>query len=131
MFDANDGTHPNPSGQAVVAQIMVDWFLNDSASSPWFYTPASGVPDAVDVTRPFVSPLPARSRTTITWNAEVPPAEVSIFDLAGRRVRHLVGITDRWDLRDDAGRAVPDGIYWARPAGTGPERTARIVVRRD
>jgi hypothetical protein len=131
MFDAADGTHPNPQGQAVVAQIMTDWFLNDSASSPWFYTPVSGVPAAVNITKPFSSPLPARARTTLTWNEETPPADVSIFDAAGRRVRHLVGTTDRWDLTDDAGRPVPNGIYWARPLGAGPERTARVVVQRD
>ncbi|HEX7879493.1 MAG TPA: hypothetical protein VF720_08790 [Candidatus Eisenbacteria bacterium] len=131
MFDSADGTHPNPAGQAVVAQIMTDWFLGDTASSPWFYTAVSGVPAPVDITRPFSSPLPARARTTLTWNEATPPSEVSIFDVTGRRVRQLVGATDRWDLSDDAGCPVPDGIYWARPSGAGPERTARIVVQRN
>ena len=50
------------------------------------------------------------------------PAEVEIFDLAGRRVRRLVEQRDLstgsyaigWDGRDDAGALVPPGVYYAR-----------------
>ena len=50
------------------------------------------------------------------------PAEVEVFDLAGRRVRRLVEQRDLstgsytivWDGRDDAGVLVPPGVYYAR-----------------
>jgi flagellar hook assembly protein FlgD len=50
------------------------------------------------------------------------PAEVTVFDLSGRLVRHLVerralstGVRSlSWDGRDDAGKMVAPGIYHVR-----------------
>jgi flagellar hook assembly protein FlgD len=46
---------------------------------------------------------------------------LSVFDVAGRRVRTLVDgwmragpHSSRWDGRDDGGRAVASGVYFAR-----------------
>ncbi|MBK8232895.1 MAG: S8 family serine peptidase [Candidatus Eisenbacteria bacterium] len=46
----------------------------------------------------------------------------SIFDPTGRRVRHLTGPADApilWDGRDDAGRPVTSGVYFARANHAG------------
>lgn len=47
---------------------------------------------------------------------------LAVYDIAGHRVRHLEGPRDRapgtyasvWDGRDDAGRALPSGLYVVR-----------------
>ena len=75
-------------------------------------------------------PNPFNPSTTIEYT--VPdgrgtiPVEISIYDLRGRRVRRLVDAerspgTHRvhWDGRDDAGAAVPSGIYLYRIVAGG------------
>lgn len=135
QFDAVDGTHPNPSAQSVVAQIMLDYFLIDTASAPWFYRAVSDVPDLPAAPFLRVAPNPAAASALISWDASRRVSEVSIFDLAGRRIRAIrtseSAGSARWDLRDEAGRAVPNGIYWARPDGIGPARSTRVVIQRD
>ncbi|MEO5617633.1 MAG: family 43 glycosylhydrolase [Candidatus Eisenbacteria bacterium] len=64
------------------------------------------------------------------------PARLEVFDLLGRRVRTLA---DRrlpagasvlvWDGRDDAGRRLGRGIYFARLNTPGAARTTRIMLR--
>jgi hypothetical protein len=65
------------------------------------------------------------------------PARLDVLDLAGRRVRRLsaslldAGSHDvRWDLRDDTGQPVPDGIYFVTFALDGTTGTRRIAVVR-
>ncbi len=65
------------------------------------------------------------------------PAEVSVYDVSGRRVRQLAsgaydaGLhTASWDGRDAAGRAVPSGIYFLRAAGAGGDTRIKLVVVR-
>jgi flagellar hook assembly protein FlgD len=60
---------------------------------------------------------------------------VQVFDVAGRRVRtvfagRLPALDHElaWDLRDDAGRRVPGGLYFARLAGADHAFTRRLVV---
>ncbi|HEX7879551.1 MAG TPA: carboxypeptidase regulatory-like domain-containing protein, partial [Candidatus Eisenbacteria bacterium] len=61
------------------------------------------------------------------------PLAVTIFDPAGRRVRVLhdgvapAAWSTRWDGRDDAGTAVPPGVYFVRAVGADVERSLRIV----
>ena len=33
---AKDGTHPSESGQAKVAQLLLDFFKTDPTARPWF-----------------------------------------------------------------------------------------------
>jgi predicted outer membrane repeat protein len=60
---------------------------------------------------------------------------LGIFDVAGRRVRDLVSATrpagsytDAWDGRDDAGRTVPAGVYFARLVAAGHTVRRNFVV---
>jgi hypothetical protein len=93
--------------------------------------------------RPVLSilPSPSRGAVTISFAAAGDGAgPVSLFDATGRRVRTLVGPAAgagpgvwRWDLRDDAGRAVPAGVYeavlTAGTAGTTIVRGRMLIVR--
>jgi hypothetical protein len=62
---------------------------------------------------------------------------VELFDATGRRVRemrrHSVsrgGALVRWDGRDDAGRPVASGLYFARVSWPGGASVARVTVSR-
>jgi len=77
-----------------------------------------------------VSPNPTRGATVIGF-AGAGEAPVDIHDVRGRRVRRLAtgpgdAGTRRWNLRDEAGRAVAPGLYWVR-RGT---LSQRLVVLR-
>jgi subtilisin family serine protease len=85
----------------------------------------------------WVSPNPAAGIAHIRYAlpATDASAELVIYDVAGRRVRTLASgfgsvaaagsLT--WDGRDDAGRRLATGVYFARLRGRSGERTARIV----
>jgi hypothetical protein len=84
------------------------------------------------------SPNPAREGATLAFalprGAHV---ELAIFDPAGRRVRALVSgaraageQAARWDLSDDAGRAVSAGLYFARLEVEGQRLVRRLAVTR-
>ncbi|MCA9754078.1 MAG: hypothetical protein KC591_17900 [Gemmatimonadetes bacterium] len=90
---------------------------------------------------PQVSPNPFRlaagSAVDIRFAGTVATGSVTIVDLTGRRVRSLRAIEEgdttvaRWDGRDEAGRVVAPGVYFARAASASPAgRSARIVILR-
>jgi hypothetical protein len=63
--------------------------------------------------------------------------EIIVYDIGGRRIRELVsgrvvhGRTElTWDRRDDSGRPVATGAYFARMTGAGPAQVARVPVIR-
>ncbi len=65
------------------------------------------------------------------------PAEVVIFDLRGRLVRHLFAGTlpagdhrFAWNGRDEAGQAVASGVYLARVRAAGEERAFKLALTR-
>ena len=65
------------------------------------------------------------------------PAEVSVFDVAGRRVRTLASgdFADgyhrtAWDGKDTAGTTVSSGIYFVRARSGGREGQLKVVVVR-
>src|SRR5262249_54335945 len=83
------------------------------------------------------SPNPARESVRLAVSSpSAGTLEVAIVDLAGRRVRALTrevaaGAAElAWDLRDESGRRVAPGLYFAC-VRSGAERAARplLVVR--
>ncbi len=91
--------------------------------------------------RPLVlatQPNPFRSSVEIRLRRELSAAtRVAVFDATGRRVRSLgttsaeSGVTSfRWDGRDESGRALPGGVYWARAEANGASAVARLVLVR-
>jgi hypothetical protein len=84
-------------------------------------------------------PNPFNPRTSISFTlpagAEGGSVNLSIFDAAGHRVRRL--LDDRlgagehsveWSGRDDAGRAVSAGVYYAHLTWAGESRTRPMVL---
>jgi hypothetical protein len=84
------------------------------------------------------APNPSVSGTTLLLNSAVPGEQsLLVSDIAGRVVRRLgSGRFDAgrravaWDGRDDAGRAVPPGVYLARYLTPAGMRQTRLVVLR-
>lgn len=90
---------------------------------------------------PWISaPWPSPVRDLARWSFALPRPglfQMDAFDLAGRHVRRIAdGWRDAgqgdaaWDLRDDAGRAVPSGIYAIRATVGGQASVDRVVVAR-
>ena len=63
--------------------------------------------------------------------------ELELLDVGGRHVRGLhagtataTGSTLAWDGRDDAGRPVPNGVYFLVTRVAGRESRLKLVVTR-
>ena len=74
--------------------------------------------------------------TTFSYSIPQPGVvHLVVYDSAGRRVRMLEdGFRDAglqqavWDGRDDAGRVVGSGVYFARLTALGEVRTGKMVL---
>lgn len=94
-----------------------------------------------------VTPTPMRDKVWILAGPGHPgaaePELIEVFDLAGRRIARLTGLTEHaglseragvassgftWDGRDESGRSVPAGLYFGRAPGASS--SARILVVR-
>jgi trimeric autotransporter adhesin len=81
------------------------------------------------------SPNPLRAEVTLTFAlAEPGPVELVVYGVDGRHVRGLAGgwreagvYRAVWDARDDRGRPVAPGVYYARFTGGGRRLTATMV----
>ncbi|HXS08895.1 MAG TPA: FlgD immunoglobulin-like domain containing protein [Candidatus Krumholzibacteria bacterium] len=86
----------------------------------------------------FASPSPNPASATATLRFDLPResnVRLSIYDVAGRRVRELdSGVRTAgdhaitWDLRDTSGRAVASGVYFARLEVEGRAATRKIMT---
>lgn len=81
-------------------------------------------------------PNPFRERTALSFSLDRPAdVRLAIYDAAGRRVRTLAdgprpagpGSAD-WDGRDDTGRRVAAGVYFARLEASGAEPVSRKLT---
>ncbi len=107
----------------VVSSVSVPGAEEPGAATRWGLSLAGGA---------IAQSGSARFLVSAPSGAEV---TVQIFDVAGRRVRTVFagrwtqGERDlAWNLRDDAGRRVPGGLYFARLAGADQAFTRRLVV---
>ncbi|MBZ0267875.1 phytase [bacterium] len=85
------------------------------------------------------SPNPARNDTRIRFMlGETSTVELLVVDAAGRAVRRLLpprrrdagAHVEAWDGRDDAGRAVPAGVYFCRLSTGRGGATAKVALIR-
>lgn len=83
-----------------------------------------------------VGPDPARSRVSIRCAAAGVP-EISVYDANGRPVRKLGSGTSEpnvqqttWNLEDDRGRPVANGVDFCRLTAVGTTLSRKLVVRR-
>lgn len=117
---AKNGVHACDSSPAFTIGVTVDAPSDPTAGlRPGLRLAASG--------------SPGRS-PTLEWEAPPGlPARLRLFDVRGRFVRELdraPGGTVRratWDGRDEAGRAVPGGLYFAVLEADGQKRSVRLV----
>ncbi|NNE08218.1 MAG: T9SS type A sorting domain-containing protein, partial [Gemmatimonadetes bacterium] len=83
-------------------------------------------------------PNPFNPLTRIAFEMSAPgPALLEIFDTAGRRIATLLHEersagrhVSEWRGRDDAGRAVPSGVYFYRLKTESGVETRRMVLIR-
>jgi hypothetical protein len=91
--------------------------------------------------RLWLAPVqPSVTRGAVDLRLELPAAgiaEIALYDVSGRRVRHLMeGNLDAgahafaWDGRDEQGRAVAPGVYFVRASSTAGVMTRRLVMTR-
>ena len=81
-------------------------------------------------------PNPVRGSTRFSFSLrEAGDVQLALFDLGGRRVRTVVSGArgaghhdEAWDGRDDNGRPVGAGLYWARLHAGGKWFTKRVTV---
>lgn len=84
----------------------------------------------------LAAPNPLTTGTTIRFSvATSGDAELSVLDIAGRRVRRLLIETVspgehavQWNGRNDAGQRVPPGVYLYRLRAPGIADTKRVIV---
>ena len=132
----SDGTHPTTAGRDVVADSLLAFFKRDETAVPWFVNGLVAVGGTPAQAPLFLAPNPAR--THVELSAPWPFGSVEVMDVAGRRLfssgalRWMMGPQTeyryRWDLRDDAGRRVPNGLYWIRVQTRAARLERRVLV---
>jgi hypothetical protein len=112
--------------------MSVDLELDDIVSVP------PGAP-AAPVAKPLaVAPNPTRGACVLRYSlASARSGSLALYDTDGRVVRTLDSgplapgdHAPRWDGRDDAGRALPPGVYFARLRLGDESQTRRITLLR-
>ncbi len=105
-------------------------------------SPAVGVDDvsvALGGDALLAAPNPVASGSSVALFYSLPRegrVTVDVFDATGRRVRRVHDAPSRargivsWDTRDEAGRAVAAGVYFAALSSEDGRETRRIVVLR-
>ena len=94
------------------------------------------LPEALTLAPAYPNPL--RDFTQMQYTLRQPgPVELVLYDLLGRPVRTLVRSFQaagtyvvQWDGRDESGRLLPAGVYFARLSGPGASVQARPIVLR-
>ena len=116
--------------------VPVDLVLDDLIDTTSITPPG---PPVVYETRPLaVEPNPAPGACVLRFSLAAPRrGSLAVFDAGGRRVRTLEAgdlprgdHAPRWDGRDDAGRALPEGIYFAHLSLDDGVQTRRITLLR-
>ena len=83
-------------------------------------------------------PNPFNSQTVLAFQLpEAQPAVLALFNLIGQQVRKLVAETKGagvhrvvWDGRDEVGRPVRSGVYFAVLSTPGTRQVARVLLLR-
>lgn len=97
---------------------------------------SDGLPGQTRLNRP--APNPSNPGTTIEYSlVSQEIVELCIHDIRGMKIRTLVnGVANRgdhsvyWDGRDDGGRAVASGVYFARLSAKNKTMTQKLVLIR-
>jgi hypothetical protein len=117
------------------------WFSPPGASELDVRTgdPATGLDDsASQVTNMQLDSYPNPFHTQTTVRYALPAAaevQITVHDLQGRLVRKLVEVHKDagihhviWDGRDDNGKKIASGVYWATVRSEGEEKSLKILL---
>jgi flagellar hook capping protein FlgD len=129
-----------PNGALTYCLMLTSGGTGPGAIRRIRYTGTVSVPamtPAVEFRAPYPSPTRANATLEYSLAADASVA-IAIYDLKGRLVRALArderqtgGVHHvEWDTRDDAGRAVEPGVYFAQITLGGVSRQRRLVVVR-
>ena len=122
-------------GADIVCALPPTSLTFDAESAQVGTVPAAGPPAlAFAPSAPNPAHGPARMAFTLARGSHV---RLDVLDAQGRRVRTLTDgewaagpASLTWDLRDEGGRAVAPGLYFARMAAGGESLTRRVIVLR-
>jgi hypothetical protein len=117
----------------------VDYILSNHFSEP--YNPTTAIDQVTLPSRPVLGanyPNPFNPQTVIPMALPVTGrVDLAVYDAAGRRVRTLIsGVVAAgeqkvtWDGRNDAGRALASGTYFARLRTAGVNEVRPLVLVR-
>jgi len=114
-------------------------FLSDVFA--WFSNPASAVNNGILPAfsgQPEVWPNPFNPQTSIRFEVggeRAVPATVTIYNVQGRAVRHLLNDTINpgpqdviWNGRDDGGRILATGVYLARVTVADAQKLVKMTL---
>ncbi len=138
---------PPAAGQAIEVRYTFSRDLDlgltswDSNKGNYLYlstAPSTGAPEVASVVSPIrARPNPVRTSTVFRYDGPGASAsELTLFDVRGREVRslHRGPLNDglhtwEWAARDEAGRRVAGGVYFARFRVGGSVSSLKVVVR--
>jgi hypothetical protein len=138
LYSGSDGFARLPVNPQTTGYIYMA--VRDSAGNSAVDSIAVNTSTGVDgriAARPTLSAVPSIARSTTRWAFGAPlsePGRVEIFATDGRRVaaldagRGVDGL--EWRAADASGRALPNGIYFARLRSGAFEARARVAVVR-
>ena len=129
-----------PLHRFMQAQLVVDesWAIENVRVSVTSGTTGVGdAPTALALTLSSNAPNPFSDRTMLrVGSPRDGDASVDVFDVSGRRVRHLqASVVAGWQEVaisgvDDHGRPLASGVYFCRVAMAGESTTRKIVISR-
>ncbi len=99
----------------------------------WFARDVTVLPTGGGIgTRLLDNPARTQCRIQMVFPIGATDAQIQIFDMLGREVRRspVTGTQFTWDLKDGAGRAIADGLYFYLITATIGGRTERSAVGR-
>ncbi|NTV04181.1 T9SS type A sorting domain-containing protein, partial [bacterium] len=100
---------------------------------------AAATPDPLRLLRSYPNPSFNGVVALVYLQQEAAVLDLEIFDAAGRRLCRRdvaavgVSLEERetlWDGRDDEGRAVASGVYWARLTGAAASSVLKFAIVR-
>ena len=138
LYRFTSGTPWGPAGTANLASGAVALALPARSATLAVVAPgttAAGGPLGAPGLQLRCAPNPMRENATLSFTlANDGGAELTLFDLAGRRVRTLASGPRtagthrvRWDGLDARGRLAPSGVYLCRLRVPGSEQVVRVL----
>jgi len=122
----SDGTHPsNPDGRQKVANLLFNFFANDSTTVPWFLNQtAIGVSNIQNQYQLKIFPNP--SSTTINISSDITLDQISIYNLLEENIIALTPCKKEESI-DVSG--LSKGIYFIRVVSNENSITQKLIVR--